>query len=295
MKKTSHLKHLFFILFCLSAFCTPVFAQFDNLYKYRLEFQLGADFAKILKTGDLVAFNSNTAKSKLTKMGTLSQYTHVGIIWISPTDSIVYIIHCTNNDYEFKENNSKNAEEVTRHLIVHPNDTTPSGVIMTPLQESIFAGEYNKFFIFPLKEEFIMQEQKLLTFFNEFKNIPFEKSKIQFTLAGIDIPFFETDIFKNYKDDKQLFCSEFIAYLLENQNFIDLNHKIASEYSPVEIVELPIFEQVAWEIKCPTPKDLYLHEHYDIYVPPIPLQKMKMPNGITKPKKNKHEYIFVRF
>lgn len=155
-----------------------------------------------LHPGDLV-LTRNRALLNLTTLVTGSCYSHVGIVMDNST-----IVHKTKDDH-----------------------FTLSFVTLEELKES---NHYSLISILPIRTP--VNSQRLKRIVEKYINMPFESNISELFRAAIDnLPFS-----KNHRNLHQLFCSEFVAQVLQDLNLLSTSQP-SNEYVPVDFLSLPIY------------------------------------------------------
>lgn len=166
-----------------------------------------------LHTGDIVLTrNANTINP--TTLFTRSRYSHVGIV-------------------------IDGAEQ----LIAHKQRNT-IGITFSTLSELKNSGNYILISILPIQKP--LDSNLLKKHVETYKDVLFESNWWEILMAAVDV------MKRNRKNVNQLFCSEFIAQLLQDTNY--LSSEIPSnEYIPQDFLSIPGYassEIVVYQSNC---------------------------------------------
>ncbi len=183
-----------------------------------------------LQTGDLILFESHTFNARMTQLGTLSPYSHSGLV-IRDYDGSLWLTHATDNDYD------------GFHLNIPGEDVSRGGVIMTRLKDSFLSsGFYKRIYLVRWDERWASrpQGQDLRMLYQKYKDLPFEESKMRFILAAFDLQICERDLLA-FPDMNTLFCSEYLVHLLSDLQLLGSLHQEPNEFTPLDVRQLPPF------------------------------------------------------
>lgn len=185
-----------------------------------------------LMTGDLLLFQSKTFNGIMTQIGTLSPYTHCGIV-IKNQDGSLFLLHCTDNDY------------YGNRIPLIDEDKGRSGIILTRLEDLFIStdgcktGFYKHIWIRKFDDGWTKRPsaKKLMDLYKKTKKNSFTKSKPRFILAAFDFYIWGKDIL-SVSDDSTFFCSEFIHSLLLQCGIPVTDDQAINEYTPEDILYL---------------------------------------------------------
>jgi hypothetical protein len=186
-----------------------------------------------MQPGDIIAFSSNQGFSRLIKMATRSQVTHVGIVFQSKL-------------YLYGEAQPGFFNQVMESTSVNP---TTAATIVNRLSDRVKFYEGEMWWL-PLRQS-VRAHMNLQGFYNfllhqEHKTF----DVVQAIKAAFDIPArfpLPARLAKNVEDYSKFFCSELAAAALEHSGAIgSLN---ASEVTPIDLCMFSIYEPNYYQIK----------------------------------------------
>jgi hypothetical protein len=186
-----------------------------------------------MQPGDIIAFSSNQGFSRLIKMATRSQVTHVGIVFQSKL-------------YLYGEAQPGFFNQVMESMSVNP---TTAATIVNRLSDRVkfYDGEI---WWLPLRRS-VRDQMDLQEFYNfllhqEHKTF----DVVQAVKAAFDIPArfpLTARLAKNVEDYSKLFCSELASAALEHSGAIGSIN--ASEVTPIDLCMFSIYEPNYYQIK----------------------------------------------
>ncbi len=169
-----------------------------------------------LKTGDIVLFSGKGAFSDIIKYGTLSKWSHVGMILHIPEYDFLTVWESTTLS------NVKDLE----------SDMPRKGVQLVPLSDRVqkYSGDIT---VRQLKGADLPENslRKLMELRKELRGKPYEKSKIELFKAAYDGPFGH-----NIEDLSSVFCSELVAEAYQRLGLLT-EEKPSNEYTPGDFSE----------------------------------------------------------
>jgi len=169
-----------------------------------------------LKTGDLVLFSGKGAFSDIIKYGTLSKWSHIGMILKIPEYDFITVW-----------------ESTTLSNIIDLDSQMPrKGVQLVPLSDRIqkYSGDISirKLQGCDLPDNSV---RKLMELRTELKGKRYERSKIELFKAAYDGPFGH-----NSEDLSSIFCSELVAEAYQSLGLVS-SSKPSNEYTPADFSE----------------------------------------------------------
>jgi len=169
-----------------------------------------------LKTGDLVLFSGKGAFSDIIKYGTLSKWSHIGMILRIP-------------EYDFLTV----WESTTLSDVVDLESGTPrKGVQLVPLSDRVqkYSGDIS---VRKLQgaELPVNSLEDLMELRKELKGKRYERSKMELFRSAYDGPFGH-----NSEDLSSLFCSELVAEAYQRLSLVT-EEKPSNEYTPADFSE----------------------------------------------------------
>ncbi len=176
------------------------------------------------QTGDMVGFSGTGLISTGIKVGTGSEWTHIGMV-IRAVEWDMVLCH-----------------ESTLLCPVADIETgfVKRGVMLVPLEARI-ATYKGKVGIRRIRQPLTLDQLAILRAYRiEVKNRPYEKNFIELIRSGYDGPFGE-----NTQDLSSLFCSEDFAEPCIRMELIDSNQP-SNEYTPGDFLDDGNFDEI-WE------------------------------------------------
>lgn len=169
-----------------------------------------------LKTGDIILFSGKGAFSDIIKFGTLSKWSHVGMILSMP-------------DYNFLSI----WESTTLSDVTDLDSGLPrKGVQLVPLSSRVqkYSGDIA---VRQLTGAELSGDslQKLMTLRSELRDKPYERDKIELFKSAYDGPFGHND-----EDLSSIFCSELVAEAYQKLGLLS-EDKSSNEYTPADFSE----------------------------------------------------------
>lgn len=169
-----------------------------------------------LKSGDLLFFSGHSVLGNLIKLFTRSKWSHIALV-----------VRSENNDLFCYEADVDSLSDFLKKQ--------GTGVRMIPLTEKInqYPGEVAlRILNVSQEQELKTMQQQLIEFTKIVKNLPYEKSLIEFIRAAYDGPFGE-----NVNEDlSSIFCSELVAAAYQHMGLL-LPHPpglSSNEYTPAD-------------------------------------------------------------
>lgn len=181
-----------------------------------------------LQTGDLVLFESHTFNARMTQLGTLSPYSHSGLV-IRDEDGSLWLTHATDNDYD------------GFHLNIPGEGVSRGGVILTRLMDSfLYSGFYKRIYLVRWDERWASRPkvEDLRMLYQKYKDLPFEESKMRFILAAFDLQISDWDLLA-FPDRNTIFCSEYLVHLLSDLQLLGSLRQQPNEFTPLDVRHLP--------------------------------------------------------
>jgi hypothetical protein len=174
-----------------------------------------------LKTGDTVLFSGKGKFSRIIRMGTMSRYSHTGIVLRLPEYDAVLILESTSLNQK----------------ILDVEDNIPkNGVQVNSLSERI--KHYNgRVYVKQLNKALGPEQIKALVLLKaEIKNRPYEESKWELIRSALGM--LETMAGDYYSEDlSSLFCSELNAEAYQRMKLLP-DSPPSNSYNPKEISKL---------------------------------------------------------
>lgn len=169
-----------------------------------------------LKTGDLVLFSGKGAFSDIIKYGTLSKFSHVGMVMRIPEYDFLTIWECT-----------------TLNNVTDLDSNLPrKGVQLVPLSDRVqkYSGDIA---IRQLKGASLPSGTllKLMELRKQLCGKSYERDKIQLLKSAYDGPFGH-----NNEDLSSIFCSELVAEAYQCLGLLT-DEKASNEYTPADFSE----------------------------------------------------------
>ncbi len=169
-----------------------------------------------LKTGDLVLFSGKGAFSDIIKYGTLSKWSHVGMVLKIPEYDFITVW-----------------ESTTLSNVIDLDTAMPrKGVQLVPLSDRIqkYSGDIS---IRHLEGGDLPSNaiRRLMDLRVELKGKRYERSKVELFKAAYDGPFGH-----NSEDLSSIFCSELVAEAYQCLGLVSEN-KSSNEYTPADFSE----------------------------------------------------------
>ena len=182
-----------------------------------------------LNTGDILLFESKTFNGRMTRLGTLSPYTHAAMV-VREADGSLWLTHATDNNYG------------GHPMPVRDEPVGRSGVILTRIEDIFISldekktGFYKRIFIRKLDESKIPRptREEVLALYEKYKDLPFETSEWHFILTALDLRLCGKDLL-SVPDSETIICSEFMAMLFQDLSFPFTMHESLHEITPRNI------------------------------------------------------------
>ncbi len=172
-----------------------------------------------LKTGDILLFSGNGLFSRIIQLGTLSPWSHVGMVLnIAEWDMVL----C------WESTSLGSLEDVN-------SGRATQGVQLVPLRERIatYDGRVStRRLLEPLDEK---QCATLREFRKSMRGLPYETHHVELAMAALDFTNIEFG-----EDLSSLFCSELIAEAMRRVGVLGLD-KLSNEYTPSDFAKLPMY------------------------------------------------------
>ncbi len=169
-----------------------------------------------LKTGDLVLFSGKGAFSDIIKYGTLSKWSHVGMILHIPEYDFLTVWESTTLS------NVKDLE----------SGSPRKGVQLVPLSNRVqkYSGDIS---VRQLKGGDLPEDslRKLMDLRKELRGKEYEQSKVELLKSAYDGPFGD-----NNEDLSSIFCSELVAEAYQRLGLVT-EEKSSNEYTPADFSE----------------------------------------------------------
>lgn len=166
-----------------------------------------------LKTGDIVLFSGKGAFSDIIKYGTLSKWSHVGMILNIPEYDFLTVWESTTLS------NIKDLE----------TDRPRKGVQLVPLSDRVqkYSGDIT---VRQLQGDDLPDNslRKLMDLRRELKGKEYERSKLELIKSAYDGPFGN-----NKEDLSSIFCSELVAEAYQRLGLL-AEDKSSNEYTPAD-------------------------------------------------------------
>ncbi|MDJ0600162.1 MAG: hypothetical protein QNJ37_15135 [Crocosphaera sp.] len=181
-----------------------------------------------MKNGDVIAFSGKGLLSDIIKLGTLSPYSHVGILlnvdMSGGLGQSVLMIEST-AQIDLRDADNKEVQKgVQIHWLSKRLEMYDGKVWWVPLKQEI------------PQEGLIKMEMWLRKTHNQ--KVGFDEDQMWW--AGIDL--FDRFGLENEPDFSLFFCSEFVTKALQEAGVIDPEIN-PSEQTPKDVVNFPIFQQ----------------------------------------------------
>ena len=171
-----------------------------------------------LKNGDLVICKGNYGKEdKLINIFTLSAITHVGIIII--INNVPHI-----GEFTVQYENDEYVDHITKI-----NKKKGGMIILLKKRLKTYNGSI---FIKPINKE--IEGEKIIEFFEKYKNNKFETKILEMLNAALKLNFVEEN---RKRKSEEFFCSEAIAQLLIELGLLNSNYN-SNMYTPKDIGNL---------------------------------------------------------
>lgn len=186
-----------------------------------------------IQTGDLILFEGHTFNARMTQLGTLSPFSHSGMV-IREEDGSLWLTHATDNDYD------------GYHLSIPGEKGIRGGVLLTLLENSFLnSGFYRRIYLVRWDEGWAPRPvgPVLVDLYQKYKNFPFEQSKMRFILAAFDLRVLGNDLF-SFPDTPPIFCSEYLYTLLQDMQFPVGNDQPPNEITPKDIRHMPPYQSM---------------------------------------------------
>lgn len=169
-----------------------------------------------LKTGDIVLFSGKGGISTGIKLGTLSKWSHVGMIFKIPEYNFVTIWESTtlSSNIDLDTNVPRKGVQLVP-LSARVNGY--NGDIAVRSLDGVDGNDINISALMELRREITGR--------------PYEKNKIELIKAAYDGP-----LGRNSEDLSSIFCSELVAEAYQRLGLLD-NKKPSNEYTPADFSE----------------------------------------------------------
>jgi hypothetical protein len=161
------------------------------------------------KIGDIVLINSEGPLSYMVSLFARSKYSHCGII-VDVEKRLIAHSHILNTSSKDKTQKILIQNEIKNEGYINKN----SGVIIESLDTMIKKKEIKNMLILPINVD--IDYNDMFKAYVQFMNKPYKKSIIE--LINVN-----NNLFKNRRNNKSLFCSEFIIEILQSLDVIDKN------------------------------------------------------------------------
>jgi hypothetical protein len=194
------------------------FNQYKNIDKHIKNY-----YNYKFKIGDIVLINSEGPLSYIVSLFAKSKYSHCGII-VDDKKRLIAHSHPFNTSLKDKTLKILIQNEIKNEGYIKKD----SGVIIESLDAMIKKKEIKNMSILPIHTA--IDYNNMFKAYLQFMNKPYKKSLIE--LLNVN-----DNLFKNRRNNKSLFCSEFIIEILQTLNIIDKNI-ISNTISPDKLLLL---------------------------------------------------------
>lgn len=178
------------------------FYKYKNIDKY-IDNYVNYKF----KIGDIVLSNSEGPLSYMVSLFTRSKFTHCGII-VDAEKRLIAHSHPLNTSSKDKTQKILIQNEIKNESYINKK----SGVIIESLDSMVKKKDIKNMTILPIKTAIAYND--MFKAYLQFMNKPYKKSIIE--LLNVN-----DKLFKNRRNNKSLFCSEFIIEILQSLDIID--------------------------------------------------------------------------
>lgn len=195
--------------------------DYEEARKYR-------DFASEFKTGDVILVSGNSPFSKIIKLGTMSKWTHVGMVIklkvpIKLLNGTIlgpekpYILHST-------------ADYMVGIPDLLEGRVSP-GVQLNDLEDVLYYDE-DKVYVRQIQGVELNVNYRVQKYMEDKKNTPYERNLIELINSAVGLNL--------EADDSSLFCSELVAELYYQFQVADENQNdYSNNYTPDSFSEEP--------------------------------------------------------